>query len=896
VPEKIFLIDGSALAYRSFFAFIRNPLITSKGENTSATFGFATTLIKIIEEEKPDYLAVIFDSPKPTFRHRIFPEYKATRQKMPDEMRDQLPRIRELLDALRVPTIEIPGYEADDVIGTMAVKGAGKGATSYIVTGDKDFMQLVGERILIYNLRAGGKGLEILDERDVIKKFGVPPSRVIDILALMGDKSDNIPGVPGVGEKTALELIKRFGSLEGVYANLDKIEREKLRRVLAENKKQAFLSRELVTIKKDLPLELELTRLKRKEPDRNRVISLFLELEFSSLIDTVVTDATKDKHSYHTIKRKEELERLIEKVREAGALVVDTETTALSPMSAELIGISFAIKEREAYYLPLLELSDFTLDEALRMVKPILEDPKIRKIGQNIKYDLIVFKNYGIELSGIEFDTMVASYLLNPSRRQHNLDSIALEYLNYKKIPTKSLIGKGKKQISMSEVPLTEVAEYACEDADITLRLRNYLEPRLKTLSLWNLFTEIEMPLVRVLAIMEMNGVSLDVPKLAELSQKLAKELYELELKIYELSGEKFNINSPQQLSHILFEKLKIHKELGIRKGMKKTKTGYSTDSSVLNNLSAHPLVKLILNYRELSKLKSTYIDALPKMINPKTGRIHTSYNQTVTATGRLSSSEPNLQNIPIRSEIGKEIRKAFIPRDKGWLLLSADYSQIELRIVAHLSEDPLLIEAFRAGEDIHRKTASVIFGVPMDEVTKEMRSRAKAINFGIIYGMGPQRLAAETGLSLEEAKRFIETYFEKHPKVHFFIEKTIADARERGYVTTLLGRRRLIPEIRSSTPYIRASAENIAINTPIQGTAADLIKRAMVKIQEEIEKRELKTKMIIQIHDELLFEVPEGELDEAKKLIKEEMEGVMELLVPIVVDIGVGRNWLEAH
>ncbi|MCD6450995.1 MAG: DNA polymerase I [Acidobacteria bacterium] len=896
MPEKIFLIDGSALAYRSFFAFIRNPLITSKGENTSATFGFATTLIKIIEEEKPDYLAVIFDSPKPTFRHRIFPEYKATRQKMPDEMRDQLPRIRELLDALRVPTIEIPGYEADDVIGTMAVKGAGKGATSYIVTGDKDFMQLVGERILIYNLRAGGKGLEILDERDVIKKFGVPPSRVIDILALMGDKSDNIPGVPGVGEKTALELIKRFGSLEGVYANLDKIEREKLRRVLAENKKQAFLSRELVTIKKDLPLELELTRLKRKEPDRNRVISLFLELEFSSLIDTVVTDATKDKHSYHTIKRKEELERLIEKVREAGALVVDTETTALSPMSAELIGISFAIKEREAYYLPLLELSDFTLDEALRMVKPILEDPKIRKIGQNIKYDLIVFKNYGIELSGIEFDTMVASYLLNPSRRQHNLDSIALEYLNYKKIPTKSLIGKGKKQISMSEVPLTEVAEYACEDADITLRLRNYLEPRLKTLSLWNLFTEIEMPLVRVLAIMEMNGVSLDVPKLAELSQKLAKELYELELKIYELSGEKFNINSPQQLSHILFEKLKIHKELGIRKGMKKTKTGYSTDSSVLNNLSAHPLVKLILNYRELSKLKSTYIDALPKMINPKTGRIHTSYNQTVTATGRLSSSEPNLQNIPIRSEIGKEIRKAFIPRDKGWLLLSADYSQIELRIVAHLSEDPLLIEAFRAGEDIHRKTASVIFGVPMNEVTKEMRSRAKAINFGIIYGMGPQRLAAETGLSLEEAKRFIETYFEKHPKVHFFIEKTIADARERGYVTTLLGRRRLIPEIRSSTPYIRASAENIAINTPIQGTAADLIKRAMVKIQEEIEKRELKTKMIIQIHDELLFEVPEGELDEAKKLIKEEMEGVMELLVPIVVDIGVGRNWLEAH
>ena len=896
MPEKIFLIDGSALAYRSFFAFIRNPLITSKGENTSATFGFATTLIKIIEEEKPDYLAVIFDSPKPTFRHRIFPEYKATRQKMPDEMRDQLPRIRELLDALRVPTIEIPGYEADDIIGTMAVKGAGKGATSYIVTGDKDFMQLVGERILIYNLRAGGKGLEILDERDVIKKFGVPPSRVIDILALMGDKSDNIPGVPGVGEKTALELIKRFGSLEGVYANLDKIEREKLRRVLAENKKQAFLSRELVTIKKDLPLELELTRLKRKEPDRNRVISLFLELEFSSLIDTVVTDATKDKHSYHTIKRKEELERLIEKVREAGALVVDTETTALSPMSAELIGISFAIKEREAYYLPLLELSDFTLDEALRMVKPILEDPKIRKIGQNIKYDLIVFKNYGIELSGIEFDTMVASYLLNPSRRQHNLDSIALEYLNYKKIPTKSLIGKGKKQISMSEVPLTEVAEYACEDADITLRLRNYLEPRLKTLSLWNLFTEIEMPLVRVLAIMEMNGVSLDVPKLAELSQKLAKELYELELKIYELSGEKFNINSPQQLSHILFEKLKIHKELGIRKGMKKTKTGYSTDSSVLNNLSAHPLVKLILNYRELSKLKSTYIDALPKMINPKTGRIHTSYNQTVTATGRLSSSEPNLQNIPIRSEIGKEIRKAFIPRDKGWLLLSADYSQIELRIVAHLSEDPLLIEAFRAGEDIHRKTASVIFGVPMNEVTKEMRSRAKAINFGIIYGMGPQRLAAETGLSLEEAKRFIETYFEKHPKVHFFIEKTIADARERGYVTTLLGRRRLIPEIRSSTPYIRASAENIAINTPIQGTAADLIKRAMVKIQEEIEKRELKTKMIIQIHDELLFEVPEGELDEAKKLIKEEMEGVMELLVPIVVDIGVGRNWLEAH
>jgi DNA polymerase-1 len=896
MSAKLFLIDGTALAYRSFFAFIRNPLITSRGENTSATFGFATTLIKIIEEERPDYLAVVFDSGKPTFRHKIFPEYKATRQKMPDEMRNQLPRIKELLDALQVTAIEMPGYEADDVIGALAVKGAKTGATSYIVTGDKDFMQLVGDRIRIYNFKPTGKGLEVIDERGVRDKFGVPPSRVIDILALIGDKSDNIPGVPGIGEKTALELIKSFGSLEEIYNNLDKIEREKTRRILAENKEQAFLSRELVTIKQDLPAELNLEQLKLRQPDENRVISLFLELEFSSLVDAVITDATKDEHRYHTIKNKAELNRLVEEIRKKGTFVLDTETTALCPITAELIGISFSLAEREAYYLPLSELSDLSPDEALKMIKPILEDPGIKKCGQNIKYEFIVFKNYGIELSGIEFDTMVASYLLNPSRRQHNLDSIALEYLNYKKITTQSLIGKGKKQISMIEVPLSEIAEYSSEDADITLRLRNYLEPRLKAVSLWDLFTEIEMPLIRVLAVMEMNGVSLDLAMLAQLSQKLAKRLYELELKVYELSGEKFNINSPQQLSNILFEKLKIHKELGIRRGMKKTKTGYSTDSSVLMNLSAHPLARLILDYRELSKLKSTYIDALPRMINPKTGRIHTSYNQTVTATGRLSSSEPNLQNIPIRSEIGKEIRKAFIPREKDWLLLSADYSQIELRIVAHLSGDPVLIEAFQKGEDIHKKTASVIFGLSMEEVTGNMRSRAKAINFGIIYGMGPQRLANETGLSLDEAKRFIETYFEKHPKVHRFIEKTIAEAREKGYVTTLLGRRRLIPEITSATPYIRAGAENIAINTPIQGTAADLIKKAMIRIQDEIEKKKLRTKMIIQIHDELLFELPADELDKAKELVKREMEGVMELKVPIAVDIGEGENWLAAH
>ena len=896
--KKLFLIDGSALAYRSYFAFIRNPLINSKGENTSAVYGFTNSLLRLLTKEEPEYLAVVFDSRQPTFRHKAYPAYKATRQKMPEEMVPQLPRIMEVLEAMGLPVLEMPGYEADDIVGSLSKKFASEGVEIYLVSGDKDLYQLVGPSVKFYNLRTTGREeAEVLDEEGVEERFGVPPDKVVDVLALMGDASDNIPGVPKVGEKTAVQLVREFGSLEQVMRRSGDIKKEAIRKSIQENRDLALLSQRLVTIDSQIPLELSLDELKIKEiKKRDKLIELFKELEFTSLLQEFPLGRVEEEGHYTVINSLPDLRNLIGMLRGVGSFALDLETTDPNPMRAEMVGLSFAAKEKEAFYLPVAPPhARLPMEEILSHLKPLLEDEGMKKCGQNIKYDMLVLSNYGVELRGIDFDTMVASYLLNPSRRQHNLDLISLEYLNYKKIPIRSLIGKGRKQISMMEVPLDKICPYACEDADIALRLRNLLQQKLVETGTWKLFNEVEVPLISVLAEMERQGVALDLKLLKEMSLRLETELQQIGHNIYILAGEEFNINSTQQLGKILFEKLKVHKELGIKR-VKRTKTGYATDSQVLEKMGEHPLVRNLLEYRQLSKLKSTYVDALPQLVNPRTGRVHTSFNQTVTATGRLSSSDPNLQNIPIRSEVGRQIRKAFIPSDKSRLLLSADYSQIELRIMAHLSEDETLIESFMSDEDVHRRTASLIFEVPPEEVTYEMRSKAKSINFGIMYGMGPFRLSREVGIPVEDARRFIESYFQKYPKVHQYIINRIAEAKRMGYVITLMNRRRLLPELHSTNQGVRAAAENIAINTPIQGSAADLIKVAMIRISRGLKRRGWQTNMLLQVHDELVFEVPEGELEEVKGYIKKEMEGVYQLGVPIKVAISTGRSWYEAH
>ncbi|MFB0517918.1 MAG: DNA polymerase I [Acidobacteriota bacterium] len=894
--KRLFLIDGSALAYRSYFAFIRNPLINSRGENTSAVFGFTNSLLRLMSKEQPEYLAVVFDSRQPTFRHKAYPAYKATRQKMPEEMIPQMPRIMEVLEAMGLPVLEMPGYEADDIVGSLSKRFAGEGAEVYLVSGDKDLFQLVGPSVKFYHLRSTGKEVDILNDEEVEEKFGVPPGKVVDVLALMGDSSDNIPGVPRVGEKTAIQLVKEFGSLEEVLRRTDEIKRTIIRKSVQENRDLALLSQRLVTLDCDIPLKLSLDELKLKEPERDKLIELFKELEFTSLLQEFSLGQAEEERRCIMIDSLQALQTLIDKLTRADSFALDLETTSANPLQAEMVGFSFAVKEREAFYLSASPPhARIPLKEILSRLKPLLEDERVKKCGQNIKYDMLVLSNYGIELRGVDFDTMVASYLLNPSRRQHNLDIISLEYLNYKKITLQSLIGKGKKQISMREVPLDKVFPYACEDADIALRLRNLLQQKLVETGTWELFTEVEVPLISVLAEMERQGITLDMELLREMSLRLETQLQQIAHNIYILSGEEFNINSTQQLGKILFEKLQIHKELGIRR-VKRTKTGYSTNSSVLEAMGEHPLVRNLLEYRQLSKLKSTYVDALPQLVNPRTGRVHTSFNQTITATGRLSSSDPNLQNIPIRSEVGRQIRKAFIPSEKSRLILSADYSQIELRIMAHLSGDDTLVESFKRDEDVHRRTASLIFEVPPEKVTYEMRYKAKSINFGIIYGMGPFRLSREVGISVEDARRFIESYFQKYPKVHQYIVNRLADAKRLGYVTTLLNRRRLLPELHSTNQGVRAAAENIAINTPIQGSAADLIKVAMIRISREMKRRGWQTRMLLQVHDELVFEVPEKELEEVKNYIKKEMEGVYRLSVPIKVAISTGKNWYEAH
>jgi DNA polymerase-1 len=893
--RELYLIDGSALAYKSYFAFARNPLTNSKGENTSAVFGFTRSLLKILDEQKPTYLAVVFDRPEPTFRHRDFAEYKIQRAPMPPEMAAQLPRIKEVVEALRVAIVEVPGFEADDVIATLARRAAEQGFSVTIVSGDKDLAQLVNERIRLYNPRKGGEESEILDASAVREKLGVPPEKIPDLLALAGDSVDNIPGVKGIGPKTAEKLLQQFGSLEAIYENLEAVQPERIRALLREQEAEARLSKRLATVATDVPIELKLEDVRVGDPDRARLVELFRELEFHSLLERFVpSSAASEDHDYRILRTRAELERLVEELRQAGTFALDLETTSLDPLRARIVGFSFAWRWGAACYLPLRGPSgsriELTEEEVLAKLRPVLEDPSLRKVGQNMKYDLLVLRRSGIELRGMYFDTMVAAYLLNPSERQHNLDSLSLEYLNYKKIPTSSLIGKrGKEQLSMDQVAVEMVGEYACEDADITWRLYRTLEPKLREAGLEKLFHEVEMPLVEVLADMEYTGVKLDLEYLREMSRQLESDLRALEERIYAVAGERFNINSPQQLGRVLFERLKLP-------ARRRTKTGYSTDVRVLEELAGqHELPRLLLEYRQLAKLKSTYVDALPQMVNPRTGRVHTSYNQTITATGRLSSSEPNLQNIPIRTEIGRQIRRAFIPSSEDHVLLDADYSQIELRIMAHLSGDRRLRESFERDEDVHTRTAALIFGLEPEEVTPEHRRRAKEVNFGILYGMGPYGLAQRLGISPEEAQRFITGYFATYPKVHDFILETIQRARRHRFVTTLLNRRRYLPDILSENVRVREFAERTAINTPIQGTAADLIKVAMVRIWRELRKRGLKTKMILQVHDELVFDVPKEELEEVKELVRTEMESAIHLDVPVKVEIGVGRNWLEA-
>jgi DNA polymerase I len=855
---------------------------------TSALYGFTGTLFRILEKEKPDLMAVVFDSDRATFRHEKYAAYKATRDKMPDELSDQIPYIQKISEAMKIPYLVLPGYEADDIIGTLVKRAEKEGIESYMVSGDKDFLQLVSKKTFLYNMKKGAE-VEICGTEGPQHKWGVSAEHVTDLLALMGDSSDNVPGVPGVGEKTATKLIQKFGSIENLYQKLDEVEPKGVREKLAANHDQAKLCKELVTIDTNVPIQIDVKDLHRNGFDVPRLTVLLQELDFHNYLTKLAAMQTsrtsQETECYELIDSEEKLKKLLKELQDASFFAFDTETTSLHPRDAKPIGVSVSSRPKCASYVP---------EKFIESMKAILEDPKKKKGGQNTKFDRLALKNEGIEVQGIVFDTMLESYLIDPSSRQHGLDTLALKHLQLQKILTSELIGKGKSQISMLDVDIQRITHYACEDADCTFRLHEIFAPQIEAQELLPLYRDVELPLAQVLGDMEYEGIALDVPFLKKLSTTMNARLDQLKEEIYKVAGVTFNLNSPKQLGPILYEKLKIQAVAGGR--VKKTKTGYSTDQEVLETYAAHPIVKLLLEYRNLQKLLSTYIDCLPDLIHPVTKRIHTSFNQTVAATGRLSSSDPNLQNIPIRSELGKEIRKAFVAGHPGWKMMSADYSQIELRLLAHLSGDPNLTDAFQKNEDVHRRTASLIFGVSPDQVDGELRNRAKTINFGVIYGMGSQRLARETGISMAEAKDFITAYFDKYAKVKRYLDTQIEFAKEKGYVKTLLGRRRDIPEINSDNPRLQSNAERIATNTPIQGSAADLIKVAMVRIHNRLKQEALKCRMLIQVHDELVFELPEEEIEQVTKLVKSEMEDAMSLKVPLLAEVGVGNNWAEAH
>ena len=920
--EKLFLLDAYALIYRSYYAFIKNPRINSKGLNTSAIIGFCNTLNEVLQKEQPTHIGVAFDPHGPTFRSEAFPEYKAQREETPEDIRKAVPIIKDILKAYNIPILQVDGYEADDVIGTLAKKADSIGVQTYMLTPDKDYGQLVTENVKIYRPRHGG-GYEVMGPKEVTEKYGITtPLQVIDLLALMGDSADNFPGCPGVGEKTATKLISDFGDVKSLIERSGEI-KGKLREKVEEHVKDIEMSYFLATIKTDVPVELNMDALKLVEPNEEELGKLFTELEFKSLADRILKKNQKPqktvnaqldlfaefpavgselsenssfeslkttKHDYKLIENEEDLRKLRDFFLTNEILSLDTETTSTSPIDAELVGLSFAVKEFEAFYVPV----PANREEALRIVnffKEVYESPKILKVGQNLKYDLEVLRNYGIELKGQMWDTMIAHYLIQPELR-HNMDYMAEIYLNYQTIHIDELIGpKGKNQRSMRDLPPSQVYEYAAEDADITLRLKNKLEPELKKFECEDLFYDIEMPLMPVLAEMEMNGVCLDTESLKETSTILTNRVLEIEQRIYELAGGQFNIASPKQVGEILFDKLKIVEKA------KKTKTGqYVTSEEVLQQLKhKHEIVADILEHRGLKKLLGTYVDALPSLINKRTGHIHTSFNQTITATGRLSSSDPNLQNIPIRGEDGKEIRKAFVP-EPGCLFFSADYSQIELRVMAHLSQDENMIRVFKEGKDLHAATAANIYKKPIEEVSRDERTKSKRANFGIIYGITVFGLAERLDIPRDEAKMLIDGYFATFPQVHDYMERSKQVAREKGYVTTLFGRRRYLPDINSHNATVRGFAERNAINAPIQGTAADIIKVAMIRIFQRFKAEGIKSKMILQVHDELNFSVVPEEKEFVEKIVIEEMQNAITLAVPLVADSGFGANWLEAH
>jgi DNA polymerase-1 len=908
---SLFLVDGHALAYRSYYAFIRKPLVNSKGEETSAVFGFVKTLLGILEKYGPTHIAVVFDSREATFRSDLYAEYKANRPEMPESLSAQIARLFEVLGAMSIPCLAAPGYEADDIIATLSRRFAGE-LPVRIVSGDKDLFQVIGEKVQLIRPGKSGAPDDVFDVERLRAAYGLTPAQFVDFQALMGDATDNVPGVPGVGAKTALKLITDFGSLEGVYAALDSITPESLRKKLADGKDHAVLSRDLVRLDTAVPIDVSVEDLRRKTADAAKLKRIFEDLEFSAFADTAVLSAEgagppadeRPVQRYRAVDTPGALADLASNLSRLEEFAVDVEASELDSMRAVLAGISLSWREGEAYYVPVKsrvedELTMFAavtespglpLEDVRRALAPILADPAKRKIGQNIKYDAIVLANAGLPLAGIFFDTMLASYCLHPARRSHGLDNLAGEIFGHEMITFKSLFDPRAKKKDIRLVPLRIVSDYACEDADFTLRLKNAFEPLLEASQVKSLFRDVEMPLCIVLTRMEMSGVALDLGFLRELSGGLTAKLAEIEQSVYDQAGERFNINSTARLQEILFRKLGL-------KPSSKTKTGYSTDVDVLKSLAGeHPLPALVLEYRTIAKLKSTYVDALPKLVNPATGRVHTSYNQAVTTTGRLSSSDPNLQNIPIRTPLGREMRKAFVARGDDWVLLDADYSQIELRIMAHLSRDAELMKAFAEDADVHRRTAARIMGVRPDEVSDEMRSRAKTVNFGIMYGMGARGLAQSLGIEVDEAKRFIDDYFRGYPGVRRFIDETIAAARREKAVATLLGRVRQLPDITSSDRRAQAFAERTAVNTPIQGTAADIIKAAMVVIDRRFGERGLRARMIMQVHDELLFDVPSDELDEVRSIVVDGMENAIRLDVPLKADVGVGRNWLEAH
>ena len=912
VPPKtrprLFLIDGYALIYRAFFAMISRPLITTRGENTSAAFGFTRFIMNILEDHGPDYLAVVLDAGN-SKRTERYPAYKATRNKMPTDLQVQLPRINALVEAFRIPVITLQDHEADDVIGTLAMRAAELDLEAVIVSGDKDFYQLLRPGISLLNPGRGGQAMvdeEWVDTSNAAERLGVPPHHVVDYLALIGDSSDNIPGAPGIGPKTAISLIEQYGPVEAILDRAADVSNKRAREALQNHAEDVRLSKELVTIQCDLPVDLELEALKTKEPDHARLRQLFVDLEFTTLVREIAAPVEQMKaareHSYAVVTDVKQVDDLVARARKLGYITIDCETTERDPMRGSIVGIGIAFEPTEAFYLPFGHHSGGMLaldgpasnnlpplsSPQMRSLVDLLQDDGIRKIGHNLKHDYLALRRAGVDLAAIEFDTMVASYVMDPGRRDHSIDALAMQHFDYRTTTYDELCGKGKDFKPIAECDVEKVRDYACEDVDIAISLENKLRVDLQTQELESLYRAIELPLIHVLGAMEWAGIAIDFDFFRRFASRLEQDLTQVEAEIYKEAGAEFNINSTLQLKEVLFDKLQLPV-------VKKTKTGPSTDASVLQELAelGHKLPQLIMEYRQLEKLRGTYVDALPQLVHPETKRIHTSFNQTVAATGRLSSSDPNLQNIPIRTQTGAEIRKGFVPAP-GYLFMSADYSQIELRILAHMAADPGLIEAFESGGDVHKHTAALVFDVAVDHVTPDMRAAAKTINFATTYGQGPFALSNQLGISVSEAKTFIEQYFERFAGVRTFLDSLKAQAKEKGYVETISGRRRYIPEIHSPNHNIRSFGERAAQNAPVQGSAADIIKIAMINIHRELQTRNNGTKMLLQVHDELVFEVPEAEIDTMRTVILDLMRNAVTLRVPLEVASGVGQNWHE--